>query len=58
MFRLDQGIEVHLPRDAVDLRKNITGTAALVAQSLGLDPFARSVHVFRHLRADPIKLRA
>lgn len=47
MFRVDERLKVHIPRDAMDLRKNITGLATLVAQSPGLDPFARSAHVFR-----------
>ena len=58
MFRVDERLKVHIPRDSMDLRKNITGLATLVAQSLGVDPFSRPVHVFRHLQADQIKLRA
>ena len=45
MFRLDDGLKVYLHREAVDFRKNINGLAALVEQSLGLDPFARAVYV-------------
>ena len=56
MFRLDEGLKVYLHREAVDFRKNINGLAALVEQSLGLDPFARAVYVFRNRRADRIKL--
>lgn len=47
MFRVDEGLKVHIPRDAMDFSQYITGLAALVAQSPGLDPFARSAHVFR-----------
>ena len=56
MFRLDEGLKVYLHREAVDFRKNINGLATLVEQSLGLDPFARAVYVFRNRRADRIKL--
>jgi transposase len=56
MFRLDDGLKVYLHREAVDFRKNINGLVTLVEQSLGLDPFARAVYVFRNRRADRIKL--
>ncbi|KVD84110.1 transposase [Burkholderia sp. ABCPW 14] len=56
MFRLDADLKVYVHREAVDFRKSITGLAALVEQSLGLDPFARAVYVFRNRRADRIKL--
>lgn len=56
MFRLDPELKVYLHREAVDFRKNINGLATLVEQSLGLDPFARAVYVFRNRRADRIKL--
>ncbi len=47
MFRVDERLKVHIPRDAMDFSQYITGLAALAAQSPGLDPFARSAHVFR-----------
>ncbi|WP_011295939.1 IS66 family insertion sequence element accessory protein TnpB [Cupriavidus necator] len=56
MFRFDEGLKVYLHREAVDFRKSINGLSALVEQSLGLDPFARAVYVFRNRRADRIKL--
>lgn len=56
MFRLDPELRVYLHREAVDFRKNINGLAALVEQSLELDPFARAVYVFRNRRADRVKL--
>lgn len=56
MFRLDPELKVYLHREAVDFRKNINGLVTLVEQSLGLDPFARAVYVFRNRRADRIKL--
>lgn len=57
MFRVDEGLEVHIPRDAMDFSQYITGLAALVAQSPGWDPFARSAHVLRHRQADYLELR-
>ncbi|MFJ7311527.1 IS66 family insertion sequence element accessory protein TnpB [Pseudomonas sp. NPDC098747] len=56
MLRLDEGLKVYLHRDAVDFRKSISGLSALVEQSLGFDPFAQAVYVFRNLLADRIKL--
>lgn len=56
MFRFDEGLKVYLHRDAVDFRKSINGLSALVEQSLGLDPFAPAVYVFRNRRADRIKI--
>lgn len=56
MLRFDEGLKVYLHRDAVDFRKSINGFSALVEQSLGLDPFAQAVYVFRNRRADRIKM--
>jgi transposase len=56
MFRLDADLKVYLHREAVDFRKNINGLAALVEQSMGLDPFAGAACVFRNRRGDRIKL--
>ena len=50
-----QGL-VYLHREAIDFRKNINGLAALVEQSLGRDPFAQAVYVFRNRRTDRIKI--
>ncbi|AOE91774.1 IS66 family insertion sequence hypothetical protein (plasmid) [Ralstonia solanacearum] len=55
-FRFDEGLTVYLHRDAVDFRKSINGLAALVEQTMGLDPFAAAVYVFRNRRADRIKI--
>ncbi|WP_333710584.1 hypothetical protein [Malikia spinosa] len=55
---MDERLKVHIPRDAMDLRQYITGLTALIAQSLGLDPFAWADHVFLKLQADHIRLRA
>ncbi|BCQ28137.1 hypothetical protein NK8_63260 (plasmid) [Caballeronia sp. NK8] len=43
-------------RDAVDFRKSINGLAAIVEQSMKLDPFARAVYVFSNQRRDRIKM--
>lgn len=48
--------KVYLHREAVDFRQSINGLAALVEQSLGLDPFAVALYVFRNRRADRIKI--
>ncbi len=56
MFRLNEQWQVYLHREAIDFRKNINGLAALVEQSLGRDPFAQAVYVFRNRRADRIKI--
>jgi transposase len=56
VFRFDAELKVYLHRDAVDFRKSINGLAALVEQSMGLDPFAAAVYVFRNRRADRIKI--
>lgn len=56
MFRLDAELKVYLHREAVDFRKSINGLAALVEQSMGLDPFAGAAYAFRNRRCDRIKL--
>lgn len=56
MFRFDAGLKVYLHREAVDFRQSINGLAALVERSLGLDPFATAMYVFRNRRADRIKI--
>ncbi|MGN5478150.1 IS66 family insertion sequence element accessory protein TnpB [Cupriavidus basilensis] len=57
MFRFDEGLEGLPAPGSRGFRKSINGLSALVGeQSLGLDPFARAVYVFRNRRADRIKL--
>jgi transposase len=56
MFRFDSQLTAWLHRDAVDFRMNINGLAALVKQSLQLDPLAGGVFVFTNRRRDRIKL--
>jgi IS66 Orf2 like protein len=50
MFRLHDELKVYVHRDAVDFRKSIHGLAAIVEQSMKLDPYARAVHVFSNQR--------
>ena len=56
MFRLDDELKVYVHRDAVDFRKSINGLAAIVEQSMKLDPFTRAVYVFSNQRRDRIKM--
>ena len=56
MFRLDADLKVYLHREAIDFRKSINGLAALVEESMGLDPFAGAAYAFRNRRCDRIKL--
>ncbi len=56
MFRLDDELKVSVHRDAVDFRKSMNGLAAIVEQSMKLDPFARAVYVFSNQRRDRIKM--
>lgn len=56
MFRFEAGLKVFLHRDAVDFRKNINGLAALVEQSLQLDPLAKAIYAFSNRRRDRVKL--
>ncbi|MET3228593.1 UNVERIFIED_ORG: transposase [Burkholderia sp. 1263] len=53
MFRLDDELKVYVHRD---FRKSINGLAAIVEQSMKLDPFARAVYVFSNQRRDRIKM--
>ena len=56
MFHLAVDLQVYLHREAVDFRKGINGLAALVEQSLQLDPFARAVYAFSNRQRDRVKL--
>ena len=56
MFRLDADLKVYLHREAIDFRKSINGLAALVEQSMELDPFTGAAYAFRNRRCDRIKL--
>lgn len=56
MFRLDEGLNVYLHRQAIDLRMGINGLATLVEQALGRDPFAAAVYVFSNRRRNRVKI--
>jgi len=56
MFRLDDELQIYVHRDAVDFLKSINGLAAIVEQSMKLDPFAHVVYVFSNQRRDRIKM--
>ena len=56
MFRLDEGLKVYLHLAPVDFRLNINGLAALVEQSLGLNPFAPTLYVFGNRRRNRVKI--
>lgn len=56
MFRLNDELKVYVHRDAVDLRKSINALAAIVEQSMKLDPFAQAVYVFSNQRRDRVKM--
>ena len=48
--------QVFLCRSPVDLRKSIDGLAALVEQTLALNPFAEHLFVFSNRRRDKLKI--
>jgi transposase len=56
VFRFNEGLKVYLHRPAVDFRMSINGLALLVEQSLGLNPFAECVYVFRNQRRNRVKI--
>lgn len=56
MFRFDAPLTIWLHREPVDFRKSINGLAALVQQSLSLDPLGGGVFAFTNRRRDRIKL--
>lgn len=56
VHRLDAKLKVYFHREAVDFRKSINGLAALVEQSMGLDPFAAALYAFSYRRRDRIKI--
>jgi transposase len=56
VFRFNEGLKVYLHRPAVDFRMGINGLALLVEQSLGLNPFAACVYVFRNQRRNRVKI--
>ena len=51
-----QDVEVYLCREPVDFRKAINGLSIVVEASLGLDPFAARLYVFRNRKEDRVKV--
>jgi len=49
-------VEVYLCREPVDFRKAINGLSIVVEESLGLDPFAERLYVFRNRKRDRLKV--
>ncbi|WP_408295204.1 IS66 family insertion sequence element accessory protein TnpB, partial [Paraburkholderia sp. RL17-373-BIF-A] len=49
-LRLNDELNVYVHRDAIDFPASINGLAAIVKQSMKLDPFARIVYVFSNQR--------
>jgi len=55
-MRPGQDVEVFLCREPVDFRKAINGLSIVVEESLGFDPFADRLYVFRNRKRDRIKV--
>ena len=55
-MRPAQDVEVYRCREPVDFRKAINGLSILVEASLGLDPFAARLYVFRNRKGDRVKV--
>ena len=56
MLRFADDLRVYLHREPVDFRCGINTLAALVEESMRLDPLARVVYAFRNRKCDRIKL--
>jgi hypothetical protein len=56
MLQITPQMRVLVAVEPVDFRKGIDGLAGLCKASLGLDPFAGTVFVFRNRRATAIKV--
>jgi transposase len=56
MLRFADDLRVYLHREPVDFRCGINTLAALVEESMQLDPLARAVYAFRNRKCDRIKL--
>ena len=48
MFRFDDDLKVYLYREPIDFRAGINTLAALVTESMQLDPLARAVYAFHN----------
>ena len=49
-------VQIYVATRPIDFRKGHDGLAAVVQQTLGLDPFSGAIFVFRSKRADRIKV--
>lgn len=58
MMPVPAGVRVLVATRPVDFRKGPDGLAALVRETLRLDPFSGMVFVFRSKRADRVKILA
>ncbi len=56
MIAVPTGVRVYLAAGATDMRKGFDGLAMVVQASLGRDPFAGDVFVFRGRGGDRVKL--
>ena len=56
MLRPDNGVQVYLYSDPVDMRKSIDGLSALVESEMAISPSVEAVFVFCNRNRDKIKL--
>jgi transposase len=56
MIPVSGGVRVYIATRPVDFRKGHDGLAAVVQDTLKLDPFCGAIFVFRSKRADRLKL--
>jgi transposase len=56
MIAVPAGMRVLVATKPVDFRRGADGLVALVRETLGQDPFAGTVFVFRSKRADRVKI--
>jgi transposase len=56
MITVPAGARVMVATRPIDFRKGADGLAALVRETLGQDPFAGTIFVFRSKRADRLKI--
>jgi len=56
MIAVPAGVRVMVATKPVDFRRGADGLVALVRETLGQDPFAGTIFVFRSKRADRVKI--
>lgn len=56
MIAVSGGVRVYIATRPIDFRKGHDGLAAVVQETLNLDPFCGAIFVFRSKRADRLKL--